>query len=99
MFPIKSQRLSEMLEKFKKLEMPDQELTEAILWELHIHDIIDLVFCLNKYQKRERDATLAFLERYIPDLTSGDLETFRKTKSLLREYFYQVDSTDEEAML
>lgn len=79
--------------------MPDTELTEIILSNLKIYDIVELGFCMNRFQKNERDAALGMVEKYLPDLISGDAMRYQKAKELLAEMYYKVNLTDEEAWL
>jgi len=88
-----------LINKFKQQTMPDTELTEAILTRLKIYDIVELGFCMNRFQKNERDAALAMVEKYLPDLLSGDPKRFESAKNILAEIYYKVQLTDEEAWL
>lgn len=91
--------LKVLIDKFKQLTMPDTQLTEAILTRLKIYDIVELSFCMNLFQKNERDAALAMVEKYLPDLTSDDPRRFQKAKELLAEFYYKTSVSDEEAWL
>jgi len=79
--------------------MPDTLLTEAILTRLKIYDIVELSFCMNRFQKNERDAALDMVKKYLPDLTSDDPIRFQKAKDLLAEFYYKTSVSDEEAWL
>ena len=92
-------KLKEDIKKFKELEKPDDELVKNILSTLGIYDIVDLEICLNIHIKRERDATMKMLERYLDDLISGDPERWADAKDSLTQIYYEVATTDEEAML
>ena len=92
-------KLKEDIKKFKELERPDDELVTNILSSLGIHDIIDLEVCLNIQIKRERNATMKMLERYLNDLISGDPERWADAKDTLTQIYYEVATTDEEAIL
>ena len=92
-------KLKEDIKKFKELEKPDDELVRDILSTLGIYDIVDLEICLNIHVKRERDATMKMLERYLDDLISGDLKRWADAKDSLTQIYYEVATTDEEAML
>jgi hypothetical protein len=86
-----------LIENFKKLEWPDQNLTEKILDMLGIHDIVELGFCLNKRIPRERLAAMNMVERHLEDLTNGDHKRWADAKDTLRQLYYKVYETDEEA--
>ena len=92
-------KIKEDIKRFKELEQPDDGLVKNILSTLGIYDIVDLEICLNKHIKRERDGTMKMLERYLDDLTSGDLERWAEAKDTLTQIYYEVVTTDEEAFL
>lgn len=92
-------KIKEDIKRFKELERPDDELVRNILSTLGIYDIVDLEVCLNIHIKRERDATMKMLERYLDDLISGDPERWADAKDSLTQIYYEVATTDEEAML
>ena len=87
------------IKRFKELERPDDELVKDILTTLGIYDIVDLEICLNIHIKRERDATMKMLERYLDGLISGDPKRWADAKDSLTQIYYEVATTDEEAML
>jgi hypothetical protein len=89
----------DLIEKFQKLDWPNPELTKKILTLLSIHSIVDLEFTLNSRFKNEREAALKMLMQYFDDLSSGVYQIWAKAKSALEEIYYQVSSTDEEALL
>ena len=91
--------LMKLIKKFDSLEWPDDNLVEKIMISLGIHDIIEMEFCLNSRFKRERDAAMKMLVRYLDELTSGNHEQWMDAKDTLKQVYYQVDSTDEEAIL
>ncbi|QEE16351.1 hypothetical protein DSAG12_02181 [Promethearchaeum syntrophicum] len=92
-------KIREDIKQFKELEKPDDELVKKILSTLGIYDIIDLEVCLNIHVKRERNATMKMLERYLDDLTSGDSKRWADAKDALTQIYYEVATTDEEAFL
>jgi hypothetical protein len=92
-------KLKALIMKFYSLSMRDSNLTREILTMLGIHEIVDLEFAMNVYQKVERDAAMKMVEKYLPDLTSGDYHRWSKAKQELHEIYYPVASTDEEAIL
>ena len=92
-------KIKENIKRFKELERPDDELVKNILSTLAIYDIVDLEICLNIHIKRERDATMKMLERYLDDLISGDPERWADAKDSLTQIYYEVATTDGEAML
>ena len=55
--------------------------------------------CLNIHIKRERDATMKMLEKYLDDLISGDPKRWADAKDSLNQIYYEIATTDEEAML
>ncbi|MHA1766238.1 MAG: hypothetical protein ACTSWX_01690 [Promethearchaeota archaeon] len=91
--------LRENIKKFKELEHPDADLVRNILTSLGIYDIVELEVCLNLHIKRERDAAMKMLERHLDDLISGDHERWADAKDTLMQIYYQVESSDEEALL
>jgi hypothetical protein len=86
-----------LIDQFKKLTMPDLTLTKKILMMLKIHELVELEFCLNRYQKQERDAAMVMVERYIPDLLSEDPEKYVSAKEELAEIYHLIRLQDEEA--
>ena len=98
-FDIDINKLKEDIIKFKELEKPDDDLVRNILSTLGIYDIVDLEVCLNIHIKRERDATMKMLERYLDDLISGDPKRWAEAKDTLTQIYYEIATTDEEAML
>ena len=92
-------KLKEDIKRFKELELPDDGLVKDILSTLGIYDIVDLEICLNIHIKRERNATMKMLERYLDDLISGDPKRWADAKDSLTQIYYEVATTDEEAML
>jgi len=81
------------------LTWPDTNLVEKILTILGIHDNVELEFCLNSRIREERLATMQMVERFLPDLTSGDPKRWTQAKTDLKEIYYKVPSSDEEALL
>ena len=96
---IDANKIKEEIKRFKELERPDDKLVRNILSTLGIYDIVDLEICLNIHIKRERDATMKMLERYLEDLISGDPKRWADAKDSLTQIYYEVATTDEEAML
>jgi hypothetical protein len=99
---MKSRLLEELhknIQKFYRLQMPDQTLSEWILTSLGIYDIVELGFCMNRYQKSERDAAMRMVEKYIEDLTSDESDRSQKAKKELTEIYHTIVSSDEEAIL
>ena len=92
-------KIKEEIKRFKELEQPDDKIVRNILSTLGIYDIVDLEICLNIHIKRERDATMKMLERYLDDLISGDPKRWADAKDSLTQIYYEVATTDEEAML
>ena len=92
-------KIKEEIKRFKELELPDDKIVRNILSTLGIYDIVDLEICLNIHIKRERDATMKMLERYLEDLISGDPKRWADAKDSLSQIYYEVATTDEEAML
>ena len=92
-------KIEEDIKRFKELEQPNDKLVRNILSNLGIYDIVDLEICLNIHIKRERDATMKMLERYLEDLISGDPKRWADAKDSLTQIYYEVATTDEEAML
>lgn len=92
-------QLKALITKFYSLNMRDSKLTKEILTILGIHEIVDLEFAMNVHHKVEREAAMKMVENYLPELTSGDYDRWNKAKQELREIYYQVASTDEEAIL
>ena len=92
-------KIKEDIKRFKELERPDDELVKNILSTLGIYDIVDLEVCLNIHIKRERDASMKMLERYLDDLISGDPERWADAKDTLTQIYYEGATTDEEAFL
>ena len=92
-------KIKEFIKQFKELERPNDELVKNILSTLGIYDIVDLEVCLNIQIKRERDATMKMLERYLDDLISGDPKRWADAKDSLTQIYYEIATTDEEAML
>ena len=96
---IDKKQLSELIQKFKALEMPDHKLTQKILQMLGIYDIVELEFTMNSYHDGERLAAMKMIEKYLDQLTSEDHEMWKSGKKELAEIYYQVASSDEEALL
>ena len=92
-------KIKENIKRFKESERPNDEFVKNILSTLAIYDIVDLEICLNVHIKRERDATMKMLERYLDDLISGDPERWADAKDSLTQIYYEVATTDGEAML
>ena len=92
-------KIKEEIKRFKELEQPDDKIVRNILSTLGIYDIVDLEICLNIHIKRERNATMKMLEKYLDDLISGDPKRWADAKDSLTQIYYEVATTDEEAML
>ena len=92
-------KIKEDIKRFKELKRPNDALVRNILSTLGIYDIVDLEVCLNIHIKRERDATMKMLERYLDDLISGDPKRWVDAKDTLTQIYYEVATTDEEAFL
>ena len=100
MIPCPDQKsLANQIDRFKALTWPDRALVENILVSLGIHDIVELEFCLNLHAKRERDAAMKMVERYLEDLSSGDATRWADAKDSLHQIYYKVAETDEEGFL
>ncbi len=87
------------IQKYRALDWPDDELIENILSELGILDNVELEFCLKNRIKREREAAIKMLEKYLDDLTSGDSTKWADAKDTLMQIYYVVEQIDEEATL
>ena len=93
------EKLNKYITEFYDLSWPNGELVENIMKELGIHDIVELEFCLNLTDKRERNAAMKMVERYLEDLGSGDMARWADAKDTLHQTYYIVPQTDEEAFL
>ncbi len=67
--------------------------------DLGILDNVELEFCLKNRIKREREAAIKMLEKYLDDLTSGDSVRWAEAKDTLMQMYYVVEQIDEEATL
>ena len=94
---IDKQKIMDMIEQFRNLENTDPRLTQSILETLGLLEIIDLQFALNKSVKRERDAAMAMIEKYLPKLLSGNLLEYGQAKLELKHIYYDVESPSEDA--
>nr|MDO8112808.1 hypothetical protein [Candidatus Sigynarchaeota archaeon] len=87
-----------LIAAFKRLESPDSPLVDKIMALLGISGLVELGFALNKHNKRERDAAMGIVERYITALLSAPDEAARlKAKRELDSFFYDVPMIDEDA--
>lgn len=94
---IDKQKVMEMIKEFRKLDIVDPRLTQSILESLGLLEIIDLQFALNKSVKRERDAAMDMIEKYLPKLLSGNLLEYGQAKLELKHIYYDVESPSEDA--
>ena len=91
--------LSQQIQKFKALTWPDRDLVKSFMESLGIHEIVELEFCLNLKIKKERDAAMKMIERYLADLSCGDATRWADAKDSLNQIYYKVAETDEEGFL
>ncbi len=87
-----------LIAAFKQLGSPDPALVDKIMALMGISSLVELGFALNKHDKRERDAAMSVVERYIPALLSTTDEASRlKAKKELDSFFYDIPMIDEDA--
>ncbi len=91
--------LQTLIDKFKDLTMPNQDLVRDILQTLGIYNNVELEFCLNKYEKPERDAAMRMIEKHLSDLLSDDSEVAEAAKQDLLDLYHQIKCAEEEAWL
>ncbi len=93
------EKLYKLIEEYKELNMPDRKLTKKIMQMLRIYEIVELEFTLNSYEKDERLAAMRMIEKHLDDLLSNNAERWKAAKNELAELYYEVASSDEEALL
>ncbi len=86
--------LANQILKFKALTWPDRDLVKIFMDSLGIIDIVELEFCLNSRIKRERDAAMKMVKRYLDDLSSGEAIRWADAKDSLHQIYYKVDEID-----
>ncbi|UYP48263.1 hypothetical protein NEF87_004548 [Candidatus Lokiarchaeum ossiferum] len=91
--------IKQNIQKYRSLDWPDDDLIEKVMMDLGIHDNVEFEFCLKNRIKREREAAIKMLEKYLDDLTSGDATLWTEAKDTLKQIYYKIAEIDEEAML
>ncbi len=93
------EKIIQKIQKYRSLDWPDDDLIQEVMSDLGILDNVDLEFCLKNRIKREREAAIKMLEKYLDDLTSGDSVRWAEAKDTLMQMYYVVEQIDEEATL
>jgi hypothetical protein len=86
-----------LIAAFRQLQAPDPALVDKILAMLGIGGLVELGFALNKHDKRERDAAMGVVERFLPGLLAAGEKERLKAKTELDSFFFDVPMLDEDA--